>query len=464
MLFQDRPWAAPVFLGAFLIFVWGLRLLDVNDTVLPFFPWKDHGHPQNNATDNATGFIRQATEVEFPTPFDARPIREVCGRDSKHFRPGLLFSCEGQHGGIGMLRNQMLKCIRYAIHGGGALVIPSMALRNASDLSDIETSNEVPLDYLMDRKTFVARLSEGCPAMRLYDRAEDFPYYDKRAGEPLHLLGDQFEPNHPKTGLQYPRSWRQSFDALLDQQQVKIRPGRPVHVKMEQSYLEYPILDDGAAFAYEFGKILSFREDTRAMSAKVLWQLRSKLALPIDPAVPINPGAYYGAHLRLEQDAVWAWSPSEWRFSRMKDQFEEQFRHIARTGLKTVYVACGNQTVVDIFADRLAEHRRATGQAGNVTVVTKYDLLEGADKKELDGMTFDQQGLVDFLVMFKASAFMGVAHSAFSWNVALRRHELSRYTGYANDGSDLLRDEYSVIMGMEADYPRVDNFVNAVWP
>ena len=71
---------------------------------------------------------------------------------------------------------------------------------------------------------------------------------------------------------------------------------------------------------------------------------------------------------------------------------------------------------------------------------------------------------MDFLVLFKASAFMGVAHSSFPWNIALRRHELSKYANYANEGSDLLKDEYSTIMGMSADYPHVDPFVYSIWP
>jgi hypothetical protein len=99
-----------------------------------------------------------------------------------------------------------------------------------------------------------------------------------------------------------------------------------------------------------------------------------------------------------------------------------------------------------------------------MTVVTKHDLLQGPDRRQLDSLSFDQQALVDFLVLFKSSSFMGVAHSSFPWNIALRRHELSKYSQYGNEGSDLLRDEFSVIMGMEADYPHVDPFVYGLWP
>ncbi|KAL0936812.1 alternative oxidase [Colletotrichum truncatum] len=459
MLCQGQPQVV-ISLAVALILVWSIRLLYTHEgisTLLYTFEEPSQQHVE-------TVFIQQAMSVEFPAPIDYRPIQSTCA--GTEFRPGLLFSCEGQHGGIGMVRDQILKCVRYAIHGGGALVIPSMQLRNASDISDIETNNEMPLDYLLDRQTFVTHLTEGCPGMRVYERAEDFPHYQQLAGQPLDLVGDQFEPNHPREGLEHPREWRRFFDEWLNQQSVRIRSDAPVHVKIGQAFLEYPVRDDGPAFVHEYGKILSFRNDTRELAAKVLFNLKQRFALPIDPTKAINPGAYFGAHLRLEDDAIAAWQPDEWRFSRKDDQFEEQFKYIENTGLNVVYVASGNQTVVKMFAEALA--KRLAGNPNtemrNVSVVTKNDLLQGPDRQLLDTLTFDQHALIDFLMLFKASAFMGVAHSSFPWTVALRRHEFSKYPTYGNEGSDLLKDEYSTIMGMAADYPEVEPFVYGLWP
>lgn len=446
-------------MGALLIIIWSTRIISDFDGVAVLLFAQDGTDTSKHENEAESAFVRQAIDTEFPTPIDYSPIKEICARNPSNFRPGLLFTCEGQHGGIGMLRNQILKCVRYAINGGGALVVPSIALRNPSDLTDIETTNEVPLDYLLEREVFVKHLSEGCPGMRIYDRVEDFPAYQQRVE--VDLIGDQFEPNHPREGLEFPREWRRFFDEWLGKQKLDVKPDAPVHVKLGQSFLEYPVHDDGDAFVNEFGKILSFRNDTRAMAAKVLWELKQRFSLPIDPSKAINPGAYYGAHLRLEEDAIWAWPPEEWRYSRMEEQFREQFENLARTGLRVVYVASGDQKVVDVFAERL---KASSLVKGNVAVVTKYDLLRGAARKQLESMTFDQQALVDFLIMFKASAFMGVAHSSFPWNVALRRHEMSKYPAYGNEGSDLLRDEYSIIMGMRADYPHVDPFEYGIWP
>lgn len=460
---EGRPWVS-FLLATSLAAVWifGFGVHDGISTLI-------YGETPSQQKEDA--FIEKAMAVEFPAPMDYAPLRDLCARSS--FRPGLLFTCDGQHGGIGMVRNQILKCVRYSIHAGAAIVIPTMAKRSADDLAEILTFTELPLDYLMERQTFVKQLTEGCPQMRIYERAEDFPSYSNRSGEPLTVIGSQWEPgqqptpDNPHVGLVYPGAWRYLFDQWLVQQKVQPQQDAPVHILLGQSYLEYPVRDDGRAFSHEFGKILSFSNETRALAAKVLYGLKQQFVPHLDPTKFINLGAFYGAHLRLEADAIWAWPPEEWRFSRMADQFQQHFQYLERTGLKTIYVSSGNQTVTDMFTEGLTKHLAASRDPkikGNITVVTKYDLLQGDDRKKLQNMTFDQQALVDFVMLSKASAFMGVAHSSFSWNIALRRHEMSKYVPFGNNGSDLLRDEHSIIMGMEADYPYVDPFVNALWP
>ena len=473
MIFQDRRETTVAFgCAAALILIW-ISLYNIRGPGLFYEP-----QPSLELQEGEDSvFLRHAMNVEFPAPIDYTPIHSVCTQSPNNFRPGLLFSCEEQHGGVGMVRNQILKCIRYAIHGGGSLVIPSMAKRNPKDISDIETSNEVSLEYLFDRSAFIEHLTASCPGMRLYNHASDFPAYENRArkNRPLQLAGDQFEPNHPRTGLSDPWSWRESFENWVREQDVEITPEEPVHVRIGQAYLEYPVHNDSLSFASEFGKILSFRADTRALAAQVLLALDQRFELGIDPERPINEKSFFGAHLRLEKDAVEAWSPEEgWRFSRMEDQFKEVWGEIRGSGMEVVYVACGDQSIVDKFSKYIATTIKEEGKEMNISVVTKYTLLGGHDLARLNALTFDQQALVDFLIMFKAGFFMGVAHSSFPWTVALRRHELSVFRamegeekedgGFANLGSDLLRDELSVIMGMRRDYPYVDPFEWGLWP
>ncbi|KAL2070393.1 hypothetical protein VTL71DRAFT_13419 [Oculimacula yallundae] len=439
-------------------------------------------------------FLHQAFAVEFPSPMNHTPIRDVClstsdmykegdgkGIAKGRFRPGLLFSCENQHGGLGMVRNQLLKCIRYAIHAGAALIVPSMAKRNDKDIADIETSTAVPLEYLFDREMFIAQLEGACPGMRLFNSAEEFPFYEERVGGEmlgLELVGDEFEPGRPREGIEYPEKWRGEFDDWLDNKGVRYSAEKPVHVKIGQAYLEYNVHSDSPDFVSEFGKILSFRADTRALAARVLLQIKVHFGLDIDPSRAVNGNAFFGAHLRLEKDAIEAWTVDEgWVFSEREKQFESVWSEVKRSGLGVVYVATGEEEIVRAFEEYVARKLDQEVEDGDVekrrdiSIVTKHTLLSGSERDlaKLDKMTFDQQALVDFLIMFKASFFAGVAHSSFPWTVALRRHELSTYRderglGYENLGSDILRDELSVILGERAEYPYVDPFEWGLWP
>ncbi|KLU81304.1 hypothetical protein MAPG_00395 [Magnaporthiopsis poae ATCC 64411] len=64
--------------------------------------------------------IEFATFLEFRGQIDYATIQELCTHNASNFWPRLFFSCSEKHGGVGMLRNQVLKCIRCANHGAAA--------------------------------------------------------------------------------------------------------------------------------------------------------------------------------------------------------------------------------------------------------------------------------------------------------------------------------------------------------
>ncbi len=76
-------------------------------------------------------------------------------------------------------------------------------------------------------------------------------------------------------------------------------------------------------------------------------------------------------------------------------------------------------------------------------------------------MTFDQQTLVDFLVMLKVSEFVGVGHSSFAWNVALRRHQYLKKEVEWLSGPQTANDPFSQIFGAAGGHPE---FVASMWP
>jgi len=53
-------------------------------------------------------------------------------------------------------------------------------------------------------------------------------------------------------------------------------------------------------------------------------------------------------------------------------------------------------------------------------------VLSGADLAELDRLTWDQQALVDLLILSRGAFFMGMADSSFAWTISHGRRRLSR--------------------------------------
>ncbi|GKT82640.1 alternative oxidase [Colletotrichum tofieldiae] len=113
--------------------------------------------------------------------------------------------------------------------------------------------------------------------------------------------------------------------------------------------------------------------------------------------------------------------------------------------LSIIYVASGDIKQVEAFKKE-AMHK-------DITIVTKHDLLESED--QLENLNWDQQALVDFLVLLSASQFGGMAYSSFSWNVALKRHLFIRNSKEKYlDGPLVFNDKLSQIY----------EFAACLWP
>lgn len=117
---------------------------------------------------------------------------------------------------------------------------------------------------------------------------------------------------------------------------------------------------------------------------------------------------FLGVHLRTEADALPFWPT-------YAEQEEAYIGKAAELGLTAGYVASGNLTDAHKFATA------ARAELG-MTLVSKDDLLEGADLEELHSLSWDQQGLVDYIVLTGAEYFTGNSRSSFSISVTKKRH------------------------------------------
>jgi hypothetical protein len=396
-----------------------------------------------------SGNLTTLDAFDFP-PLDSHAIRLVC--ENVQWDPAIVFTCDNSVGGVGNIRNSILNCVRYSISAGGSMVIPRIVMRNSGNIAKIRTGERTGMDYMFDVEHFVNSLKLSCPQLTLYRYVDAVPNRAQGSG-PVALLPESLVDQIPKTGLKHPEAWRQQFFEWLGTWSG-LKPATmetPILIDLGRSYLQYPIYTDGEEFALSFGNILKFRADVRRIATKALQNLILTYNRSTDLSQPVLINTFFGAHLRTEKDAVEAWPAQDWKYQRYEVQSESYLKKLKTTGLNLIYVASGNQSGIARFSR----------DAATYNVTTKFMLLDAEDRQYLKDMAWDQQGLVDFLVMTKSSSFVGIGHSSFAWNIALKRHTFSqKKTGYL-DGPEILNDELSVIYGVPHGYPE---YAACLWP
>lgn len=155
-----------------------------------------------------------------------------------------------------------------------------------------------------------------------------------------------------------------------------------------------------------------YRFDARALASAVLYELSIQHNLDIYPSKAIEDSTFLGIHLRTAPDAT----RSGWL------SYEDQsaaYQHFASLyALPVIYVASGNLTSIGLFS----------GLVAPTPVVTKYTLLASRPDELalLNSLSWDQQAEVDYLVLLRASRYLGMTDSNFSWAVAVARRALSK--------------------------------------
>ncbi|RDW69780.1 hypothetical protein BP6252_08800 [Coleophoma cylindrospora] len=381
-------------------------------------------------------------------PIQSESIKSICS--ATEWNTSVVFTCDNSVGGVGNIRNSILNCVRYAISAGGGLVLPKIIVRSNEDIAKIRTGERTNMDYMFDTTHFVKSLRLSCPQLRLFKTVNDVR--NGRNGPGLMALHpESLIENIPKYGLTHPEQWRATFYDWLERSSWDNRGERMV-IELARSYLQYPIYSDGEGFALAFGDILKFRSDVRILATKTLLNLFETFPVSIDPARATLRDGFFGAHLRTEKDAQEGWPAQDWEFSKYETQSRLYIEQAARSTAPVIYVASGDREQVARFAQDV--------KVINKTVTTKFDLLKAEDMRYLSALAWDQQALVDFLVMLKASDFAGVGHSSFAWNIALKRHILAGTRKYL-DGPQMLSDEFSQIYGKPRGYPE---YASCLWP
>lgn len=203
-------------------------------------------------------------------------------------------------------------------------------------------------------------------------------------------------------------------------------------------FFSWPIWLDGPQFANTFGRLLKIRADITLLATQVITNLAAleKRVVPVAGSSPLMP--YVGVHLRAANDTL-AWWPSE------ESQIADYMRHLTALGMrnKTIYLASGSRSAFDEFSKVAKVDLQSV-------CTSKSLLLHGTELTKLQALTWDQQALIDYLVLLKSNYFLGMAQSSFSQNLASRRHLLK-------NGTDTLiwrgfQDEFSYLYGHRKNY------------
>ncbi|ETS87196.1 hypothetical protein PFICI_01024 [Pestalotiopsis fici W106-1] len=361
------------------------------------------------------------------SPFIAFPLARVCAEASPAV-PGLVFLCDNNSGGPGNIRNYILTCVRYAVEAGAtALVMPRIRARSAVDLSNIHLGHR-EFGYLFDEAHFRAALAAACPCLALWDRLEDVPHvlakvereglYDvEKMVErvtPRQQFGrragcDQRDLNrHTDRFGQRFRDWLEASAA--ERGLAPLTHESPRLIRLNWGVLwDWEVLRDGPEFVGTFGSLLRFRADLIELAGAVVAALRRE-ALAVSALQGGRNDSFLGVHLRTEEDALKEWPSFD---MQAEGYMSEAIRQGYRGGL--AYLASGSETESHKFKDRARS-------AAQIDVRTKFHLLQGLDLMKLKELTWDQQAVIDFIVLLAADYFVGVSPSSFSINVALKRH------------------------------------------
>lgn len=303
------------------------------------------------------------------------------------------------------------------------------------------TDDIVPFDYFFNTTHFIHSLREACPQMTVHPSVPKNITHGPINLKPQSLLNATFAG----TVLSHAEQWRPAFNTWLSKQNST---NNPTVVELATSFLNFPLKYDTEEFGNTFGRLLQFREPARRLAATALYVLRTQYKLPIAPK-GISSGTFLGTHLRAATEAGSTTYGAQTSFF---------FALAAETDLAAIYVTSESKP---------AEVFKADAAAHKITVVTKQDLLAGADLEELQSMSWDQQSLVDYEVLLRSSLFAGIDKSSFAWNVALRRHVLSGKRGSeawdkvkAGESLDM-KDEYSRLLGKKGGFPM---YVEGMWP
>ncbi|KAJ1303655.1 hypothetical protein OPQ81_008083 [Rhizoctonia solani] len=404
------------------------------------------------------------TSPDPDAPFVGWPLKRVCD-EVEEWVPGVVFLCDNNFGGIGNVRNFILTCVRYAIEAGATgLVMPAIRKRRDDDIRVIlDHSDFRPFSYLFDEDNFRQAMGESCPQITLYDDWTRVPRIQYLDNEP------EVQEIDPR---QMGRIEGAARDAILlslitrrilpgpDFESLSMIPrtGTPFATeytslprdRLARCVVGVACLTRRARNGQYIRRTVQVQQTIMQLGKKVLANMQT-FARAQNTQPRGSSSGFFGVHLQSEADAEPFWPSYE-------EQEVSYLRKAEESQLTVGYLASGNLTE----ARRLVE---AAKKQNGMTLRLKDDLLEGDDLGKLHSLSWDQRGLVDYIVLADAEYFAGNSRSSFSISICQKRH--LKAEGLYSRPYKVRENGYgrSFVVGPMEDYYEHWLFIwDAMWP
>lgn len=316
-------------------------------------------------------------------------------------------------------------------------------------------SNGTHLSYMFDTDHLYHILSDDCPQLRFVD--EDNlslnipPRKEALNVNPKRLLPGAIDGHV----LRDPSEFRPALDALIQKtvENNNLQPTaeHPLRLSFDDGIsFSWPSRYDGEDFRKDWGHLAQQPRHIRELSARILYKIYREIGAEQSPNRPSN-GTFLGAHIRTESDAaVEGWTSFSVQAEHVRDQ-------LLAENLNVVYVATGTASDASRLKEFLAPGEASEDATTSVQIFQKWDFLDDEDLIIMDTLTWDQLALVDLDIMQRASRFVGIWESSWSWTIALKRHAWSVEDPYDYAKHHLTySDEYSTLYGPEKAQPIID--------
>lgn len=359
--------------------------------------------------------------------YDGQSLYDLCNSKDLSWKSSIVMDCGPLQGGYGSVRNSLLTCLRLTIEAGASLVMPQISRRNPEDITDFRTRDMMPLSYLFDEAHFKATLTSYCPQLMIHESLAELEKFPGVSQNSLTLAPKDLQDitngqpliNQPfKFHLSF-RNWLETANKAKD---------FPIRISLPpKGSLRWPTAHDDSSLTRSFSGLLRPSRRVRSWTAEALHRLVKN---HIPPSLVVNkPPAdftlpFIGIHLRTEKDARQGGltdfdSQANYYLSRLRSGLLHSSLPLtpapaspAPAPTVPVYIASGDPDQIARFVKELLTI------SPSIKVLTKSSLLPDS---ALSSLTWDQQAMVDFQILERASYVMGVSDSSFAWTLALKR-------------------------------------------